>query len=431
MGPITETALTITHSQLPDGVQDRFLAEAVRRRQVEQRLRDCFTGWGYTEVIPPTFEYYDNLSVGAGQRLQQAMYRFFDQRGRTLALRADFTPQIARIAATKLFDQPMPLRLCYLGSLFRAEEPQAGRQREFTQAGVELVGAGTPAADAEVVALAAAAIEALGIDGFQINLGQMAFFRALTGDLPREALASIRDAIDHKNRVRLAEATAGLDEGRRTLLQRLPDLVGGPEVVDEARGLAAAVGPAEAALGALERLVQVHARLVAWGVAGRIVLDLGEVRGMDYYTGITFRGVAPGLGWPLVSGGRYDDLIAHFGRPMPAVGMGLSVGRALLVGAGGEVGRLAADVLVHACSRGDCLVLVQALRKRGCRVKVDVLGLDDAGLAEAARQRGIPRTLRCTGDGWRLADGGEERVVTRETLLCEVGRWRNGQGGAR
>jgi ATP phosphoribosyltransferase regulatory subunit len=436
MGPTTDQSSTIRRSQLPDGVQDRFLAEAVRRRKVEQALRDCFAGWGYAEVIPPVFEFYDNLAVGAGPRLQQAMYRFFDQRGRTLALRADFTPQMARIAATKLFDQPMPLRLCYLGSLFRAEEPQAGRQREFTQAGVELVGAGTAAADAEVVALAAAALTALGIDGFQINLGQIAFFRALTGDLPREAVEGIRDAVDQKNPGRLAEATSGLDGGRRALLARLPDLVGGPEVVDEARELAAGTGQAEEAGDALERLAQVHEGLRAWGVADRVVLDLGEVRGMDYYTGITFRGVAPGLGWPLVSGGRYDDLIAHFGRAMPAVGMGLSVGRALLLGAGGEVERPTVDVLVHSCTpahagdRAGCLALVGALRELGCRVEVDVLGLNDARLAAAARARGVARTLRCAGDTWWLVDEGGEREMTGEMVLREA-KWWNGQGGAR
>ena len=164
-------------SQIPHGVQDRFLVDAARRRQAEAAVCQCFTCWGYQEVIPPTYEYYDNLAVGASDGLKQAMYRFFDQQGRTLALRSDFTPQIARMAATKLFDQPMPLRCSYVGSLFRHEEPQAGRKREFTQAGVELIGADTPAADAEIVALAVAALEALRLRGFQINLGQMGFFR--------------------------------------------------------------------------------------------------------------------------------------------------------------------------------------------------------------------------------------------------------------
>ncbi|MGD8792181.1 MAG: ATP phosphoribosyltransferase regulatory subunit [Anaerolineae bacterium] len=415
-------------SQIPRGVQDRILAEALRRRQAEAALRRCFAAWGYHEVIPPTFEYYDNLAVGAGPRLEQAMYRFFDRRGRTLALRADFTPQVARIAATKLYDQPMPLRCSYVGSLFRHEEPQAGRQREFTQAGVELVGAGTAGADAEVVALAVAALEALDLPGFQVNLGQVAFFRALTHDLPGDVLAAVRRAIDRKNPARLAEALAGVPPARRDLLARVPDLVGGPgpaatEVLDQARALCAGSEVPEAAGAALARLEAVYRRLAAHGVARRITIDLGEVRGMDYYTGITFRAVAPGLGWPVASGGRYDDLLARFGRPLAAVGLGLSVGRALLVQDPGRAPALAPHLLAHNCHRPECLALVAQLRRAGCRVEVDVLGLDDGDLTGEARRRGIARTLRCAGRRWLLADEGGERLLDGEALIREAAAW--------
>jgi ATP phosphoribosyltransferase regulatory subunit len=413
-------------SQIPDGVQDRFLAEAMRRRRAEAALRECFARWGYWEVIPPTFEYYDNLSVGAGPRLEQAMYRFFDREGHVLALRADFTPQVARIVASKLYDQAMPLRCFYVGSLFRYEEPQAGRQREFTQAGVELIGANTPAGDAEVVALTVAALEALGMKGFQINLGQMAFFRALTRQLPQDLLAAIRQAIDHKNQSRLAAALGEVEDGRRELLARLPDLVGGVEVLDEARTRCDRMGDCEPAMAALDRLASAYRHLEAYGMADRIILDLGEVRGMDYYTGITFRGVVPGLGWPLVSGGRYDDLIAQFGRPLAAVGFGLSIGRALLV-----QDRLAglpvtADVLVHGSQDGACMALVREMRQRGCRVEVDVLGTGAAGLAEEARRRNVPRWLRCEGDDCILSDGAGQRVLSRSALLAEAVGWRQG-----
>jgi ATP phosphoribosyltransferase regulatory subunit len=413
-------------SQIPHGVQDRFLVEAARRRQAEAAVRECFARWGYQEVVPPTFEYYENLSVGASAELKGAMYRFFDHRGHTLALRADFTPQVARMAATKLFDQPMPLRCCYAGSLFRREEPQAGRKREFTQAGVELIGANTAEADAEVVALAIAVLEALALRDFQINLGQMAFFRALTDGLPAGDLASIREAIDHKDSARLAGALsqAGLTGNRYSLLQRLPDLIGGPEVLDEARSLSASLTQQAAAEAALERLSEVYRLLDAYGAADRVILDLSEVRGMDYYTGITFRGVAPGLGWPLVSGGRYDELIGRFGRPLAAVGFGLGIERALLVQShlGVPAPSLAPQVLMHCCDQAACLGLVRALRQRGCRVEVDVLGLDAEDLHEQARERGIPRVLRCAGGEWHLWDGSGERTVTEEELNQACGR---------
>ncbi len=426
MTPTTTTApIGPGHGQVPHGVQDRFLIEATRQRWAEATLRESFARWGYQEVIPPTIEYYENLIVGASAELQRAMYRFLDRQGYTLALRADFTPQVARMAATKLFDQPMPLRCFYMGSLFRYEEPQAGRQREFTQAGIELIGADTPAADAEVVALAIAALEALSLPAFQVNLGQMAFFRALTSDLPADVLAPIREAIDHKNSLRLAKALAqpGVTDNQHELMRRLPDLIGGPEVLDEARALSAGLVEAAGAIAAIERLTQVYRLLQAYGIADRVILDLGEVRGMDYYTGITFRGVAPGLGWPVISGGRYDDLIACFGRPLAAIGFGLRIDRALLVQADHTSPSLAPHVLVCGCDCPACLTLVRRLRQRGCRVETDVLQLDEAELVVQARRRGSPRTLRRADDVWLLTDESGEHTLTQAELLQQAETW--------
>jgi ATP phosphoribosyltransferase regulatory subunit len=402
-------------TQIPHGVQDRFLEEAARRRHAEARLRICFTRWGYQEVIPPTFEFHENLIVGASADLQLAMYRFSDRGGRMLALRADFTPQLARMVATKLFDQPMPLRCCYIGSLFRHEEPQAGRKREFTQAGIELVGAETAAADAEAVALCIAALEALDLHDFQVNLGQMAFFHAVTREIPLDRLLPIREAVDHKNGARLDEvlARASIVGAQRDMLRRLPDLVGGPETLAEARALASRLNR-PAALKALDRLAEVHHLLGAFGASQRVILDLGEVRGMEYYTGITFRGVAPGLGWPIISGGRYDGLIAHFGRSLPAVGFGLGIERALLVQTRQAPPELPSgpQLLVNGCDHPICLARIQQLRQRGYSVEVDVLGLERNRLMDQARMRRIPYVLACTGDGWLLTGPeGEARVA--------------------
>jgi ATP phosphoribosyltransferase regulatory subunit len=392
----------------------------------ETNVRECFTRWGYQEVISPTFEYYDNLAVGASAELRRSMYRFIDAQGQTLALRADFTPQVARMAATKLFDRPMPLRCFYVGSLFRREEPQAGRKREFTQTGVELIGADTPTADAEVVALSVAALEALSVHEFQINLGQMTFFHALTAGLPEEFLGPIRDAIDHKNHARLNEALAqaAVSGNQRDLLQRLPDLIGGPEILEEGRQLSTGLARRFEAHAALDRLDEVYRLLHGFGIVDRVILDLSEVRGMDYYTGITFRGVAPGLGWPLVSGGRYDALIAQFGRPMAAVGFGLGIERALLVQVrqGAPAPSPEPDLLIQSCNHSHCLALVQRLRLAGYRVEVDVLQLTRDQLAAVAQRRGIRRVVYCTEDGWHLRDGGDERAVSEDGLFLELQR---------
>ncbi len=414
--------LSNLRTQVPHGVQDRFLVEAARRRQAEEALRREFSRWGYAEVIPPTFEYYDNLSVGTGPALRRAMYRFFDREGHTLALRADFTPQVARMAATKLFDRPQPQRCFYVGSVFRCEEPQAGRKREFTQAGVELLGADTPAADAEAVALAVAALEALALRNVQVNLGQMAFFRALAEGLLAEVVGPLREAIDQKNGARLADllGAARLTGARRDLLFRLPDLIGGVEILDEAQALAADLPRPATALAALERLARVYDLLAAHGVAGRVFLDLGEVRGMDYYTGITFRGLAPGLGWPLVSGGRYDDLVARFGRPLAAVGFGLGIERALLVQArqGTPPPPVAPHVLVRDGEQAATLALVRRLRALGLRVEADVLDP-----ADPAPRPDVPRTLQPAGDAWLLTDQHGQQSLTETALLQEAKTW--------
>jgi ATP phosphoribosyltransferase regulatory subunit len=220
-------------------------------------------------------------------------------------------------------------------------------------------------------------------------------------------------------------ARAGVTGQWYELLDRIPNLIGGLEVLDEATNLCGRLAEGSRAVTALERLARVFRLLQAYKVADRVILDLSEVRGMDYYTGITFRGVAPGLGWPIVSGGRYDELIAHFGRPLAAVGFGLGIERVLLVQSrqGRAVPYPAPALLMHCCDHESCLTLLRNLRQRGYNVEMDVLGLARTDLIDQARLRGIQRVLYC-GDGqWSLWDADGERVVTPESLLQEAERW--------
>ena len=165
--------------QLPYGVGDLFFEYAAQRRMLEFRLRRVFAAWAYAEIISPTLEYADVVSGPAGSQLASNIMRFVDRNGETLALRPDLTIPTARAVASKLYDQPQPLRLCYIGSVFRYEDPQAGRRREFTQAGFELIGAGTVAADAEVLQLTVAALHAAELDQFMLTIGHMDFYRSL------------------------------------------------------------------------------------------------------------------------------------------------------------------------------------------------------------------------------------------------------------
>lgn len=416
------------HAQwpLPQGVVDLLFEDAAGKRDLEQRLRRILSTWSYDELISPTFEYADTLASEAGTQLAEEMYRFVDRDGRTLALRPDLTIPTARVVGTRLFDQPLPLRLFYIGSVFRYEPPQAGRQREFTQAGFELIGAATPAADAEALALTVEALQAAGLQGFQIALGQMAFFRGLLAEVnaPPLVVTALQSAIDRKNPADLSAVLEGLSVSSAVglALAALPTLNGGPEILQ--KGKAHCLN--EMMRASLERLEAIQALLAAYGVAGSIVYDLGETRGMEYYTGITFKGYAPGLGSSICSGGRYDDLVGHFGPAQPAVGCALWLDRMLLARQrqGGRARRVHPDLLIAADGCDQQLRLALELRRNGLRVELDVSGCPSDELPQRAHERGIRRIAACTGDGRIvLFEDGATRMVTAGELAVEAKGW--------
>lgn len=360
--------------QLPHGVADLYFNDAARKRAVERKLEEIFIRWGYSEIIPPMFEYYESLASEAGPQLRDEMYRFFDRDGRTLALRADFTIPTARIVGTKLFDRAMPLRFFYIGPVFRYEEPQAGVRREFTQAGIELIGAATADADAEAIALAMNGLRAIGLDDFRFTLGNAAYLRALLLDMDAPDLV---DAIRRKNTpalVRLLDQLP-LDSDRKDSLAILPTLWGDSGILDRA------AVPNRQAGDAIEHLRQVMARLEKYDLQNFVTLDLAENRGMTYYTGILFEGFVHGLGFAITSGGRYDNLIAHYGPQVPAVGFAIGVERAMMAK------RVAATIAPQIVAQ-DYSKEVAKARGRGQIVEVDVINRDQESLREYARLRG-------------------------------------------
>ncbi len=407
--------------QRPHGVADLLGAQAAAKARCERLLQEVFERWGYQRIIVPTFEYYETLATGASPQLIEDMYRFFDREGHELALRTDMTVPTARVVGTRLFDQPLPLRFYYVGSVFRCKEPQAGQLREFTQAGIELVGADTPEADAEVVALAIAALKALRIAHFQINLGQVAYLRAITRPigLANGDIHALEASISRRNDVEIAHTLArlGIGGGAAEAIRALPYLCGDAEVLDEARRLATN----EAAQEAIDRLGRVYRLLEAEGVAEHVILDLGEVRSMEYYTGITFHGYVAGLGFHVCSGGRYDGLIANFGPDMAAVGFALGIERAMLVAPIEE--DVSPDLLMAHCEHPACKALVAQARAQGLRVEVDVLRRDEEALWAYARARGARRVLVCTPEGYLLLEGEAERRLSRALLEEEMRQW--------
>lgn len=315
---------------IPYGTRDMLPQEAWRKRLLERGLADLFSRWGYREVVTPTLEYAATLEAGDAAAARERVFKFFDAANRVVVLRPDMTTPIARLVATRLRDETGPLRFFYLANVFRYEQPQAGRQCEFCQAGVELVGNGGAVADAEVVALAVAALRETGLDDFQISLGQVAFINGLiaasglspaAGEAVRQALLS-RDLVGLESTL----AQADLSPRQRKVLGHIPRWHGREEVLTEA---AAAVDNTTSQ-AALANLQEVYRLLTAYGVADYVHFDLGLVRDLDYYTGLVFEGYTPGLGFPVCGGGRYDNLVGAFGANQPATGFALGLERVML-----------------------------------------------------------------------------------------------------
>jgi ATP phosphoribosyltransferase regulatory subunit len=316
-------------AQIPPGVQCFVGDEARRRRRIEEIAVSVFEGWDYEEIIPPLFDYAD---VFTGEALSAKTYSFVGRDGSILALRPDFTSLLAKIAAGRLRERPAPIRLYYSGEVVRYEPPKAGRQSELFQMGLEHLGGDPRAADAEVLTIAAECLERLGVRGFVLTLGHVGVFtRLLAGSgLDEARLEALRERVEAKDVVgiRRALAEASLAPEARLALERLATLAGGPEVLDEA---AAALDGCPTAAEAVAELRTVSAALVRAGLSAHVAVDLGEVRGLDYYTGLVFRVFAPGLGFEVGGGGRYDTLLARFGRPLPAVGFMLGLDRVALL----------------------------------------------------------------------------------------------------
>ncbi|MBB4636997.1 ATP phosphoribosyltransferase regulatory subunit [Longimicrobium terrae] len=306
-------------AQVPPGSQD-LLADDVRLRRTVQRVWfDLAEASGYREVIPPTFEYEEVFTL-AGTQLANELIRFVDRDGRLVALRADFTSAIARMAATRLRDAEPPLRLSYAGKVYRQRPEGGGHARETFQLGAELIGSAGPDADVETLRLAIGLLRALRVRDFQINLGDIRFVQPLLTGLDEEEAESLRSAIDRKDRAALADGARryGAPAAVARALVELPELIGRGEVLLRARSLAS--GPeAEAAI---ERLRAIDALLTEEERA-HVVYDLGEIRGLGYYTGMQFEVFVAGLGRAVAFGGRYDGLLARFGADRPAVGFAL------------------------------------------------------------------------------------------------------------
>jgi ATP phosphoribosyltransferase regulatory subunit len=306
--------------RIPSGTRDVLPDEMRELRAMTDRIREVFGAAGFGEVYTPALEYEQTFARAnlAGAR---PAYRVFDEHGSVLVLRPDMTVPIARLVATRYAQSEPPLRFSYIAHAYRGIRPQRGQSREFLQAGVELIG--SPGADgtAEVLALLCATLDAAGLANYRVGLGDASLYPSLLEalDVPASGRELILTELAAGDFVGLDRAVGQLavSDPDRDLLLRLARTRGGPEILEGLTG-----APYEA-LGGMR---DVH-RLLAPEVADRIIFDTGLVRNLGYYTGAVFQVYDPAYGVPLGSGGRYDELLGEFGRPLPAVGFALNVER--------------------------------------------------------------------------------------------------------
>ncbi len=367
----------------PVGTRDLLPPEAADRRALTRSLAETLELHGYALVTTPPFERAETIERGLGGDPRETL-RFVDpETGDISVFRPDLTVQVARLVASGLRDRPPPHRLYYDGHVLRARRGRARRQRQIAQIGAECIGIPGAPGDAEVIALASDMLSRVGLD-HRVEIAAVPMVRALCDQVPVEVRALVTDALARKDRVGVERALASgsCDASVERALGALDSLTGGLEVLSRARALLAPVAASH--VDALEALC---AALDRRGLASRVRLDLGEVRGFDYYTGPSFALLADGPGEPLGGGGRYDDLLGRFGAPQPASGFAIDLDHlARAMELQGQTRR--ADRAVRVCVVGADAATLQSLRGHGVKA---------AELADASLDAAI-----AYAEGWQL-----------------------------
>lgn len=316
--------------EIPYGTRDFLPREAAEKRAIETAIAEEFNRWGYDEIVTPTVELLDTLTAVSGSDMEPHMFKLFDKNNRTLALRHEMTTPIARVAASRMKEEKLPLKLSYISSVFRYEQTQTGRQCEFHQAGVELLGSDKPTTDAEIIALAVSVMKQAGLNDFIICLGQVDFINGLMKQCGIESKdkAKIRSAIEQRDLVGLNRIVDHTDisEDAKTKVKEIPLLHGGKDVLKKAYSMI----NNEQSRKALDNLSEIYTLLEAYNVAEYITFDLGVIRDFSYYTGMVFEAYTPGLGYPLCGGGRYDNMLTDFGTELSATGFAVGIERIML-----------------------------------------------------------------------------------------------------
>ncbi|MCC7411252.1 MAG: ATP phosphoribosyltransferase regulatory subunit [Gammaproteobacteria bacterium] len=384
---------------LPEGIDENLPPEAERIERLRRRLLDLLASWGYELVMPPLIEYLESLLTGLGTDLDLQTFKLTDQlSGRMMGVRADMTPQVARIDAHRL-GRDVPTRLCYLGTVLHTRAGSVDSSRNPLQLGAELYGHGGIESDVEVLCLLLAVLHEVGAPPVCVNASHIGVFRGLVerAGLDAERRTDLFDMLQRKAVPELREQLLRwqVEPQVRAMIEALPDLNGGTEVLERARGLLAGAGAGVAS--GIEEIALLAGRTAARRPDATFHFDLAEMRGFNYHTGIMFEAFVPGWGRAVAWGGRYDDVGRVFGRARPATGF--STDLKLLARFASDERRARSAVFAPPGDDRRLLELIARLRASGERVIAALPG--QSGDATAM---GCDRRIEEHGGHWRVVD---------------------------
>lgn len=314
----------------PEGVRDIYSQECSRKQKLQEKLHRVFHQYGFEDIETPTFEYFEVFSKEVGTIPSRELYKFFDREGNTLVLRPDFTPSVSRACATYFNPEKEVVSLCYTGNTFINNSSFRGRLKETTQMGVERMGDDSPEADAEILAMTVECLLAAGLTEFQVSVGQVDYYKAIfaqTGMSQKEE-EELRELISQKNYFGVEELVKNknMDKSLARVLSQLPQMFGSTEVLEKAKSLT----DNPQALKAVARLEEIYELLKVYGYEKYVTFDFAMLSKYHYYTGIIFQAYTYGTGEALIKGGRYNQLMKHFGKPAASIGFAIVVDNLLM-----------------------------------------------------------------------------------------------------
>ena len=356
----------------PEGVRDIYNGECSQKHHLQTEIRKVFDSYGYEEIETPSFEYFEVFSREVGTIPSKDLYKFFDREGNTLVLRPDFTPSVSRACATYFNPEHQVITLSYTGNTFINNSSYQGRLKETTQMGVERIGDDSAEADAELLAMTVECLLKAGLNEFQVSIGQVDYFKSLLQDanLDIEEEENLRSLISQKNYFGVEDLvrSQNIPESLEKAFLELPHLFGSSEILQKARSLTDNI----CAIKAVERLEEIYEILKIYGYEKYVSFDFGMLSKFQYYTGIIFQAYTYGTGEPVVKGGRYNNLLKHFGKPAASIGFGITVDNLLMALSRQKISlpeKKAPVILTYTeANRREAILEAQKLRSEGTAV---------------------------------------------------------------